>query len=304
MSSVHRAGEIRGPLVTALPSGATPVRPAIARSGKPIVLTPGPRELHPARSVRRDRWLTIALAIAVPVALVLLWQAAAEFSWIDVRFFPAPWTIVGDWRDLIASGDFVTHLWASVRRILYGYLLGAGFGLFFGLLIGRTKMIKAALEPTVVAFYTLPKLAILPLLLLIFGIDETPKVLLIAITVFFIVLINTTGALESVTPGHLEAGRSFGLGRVDMIRHVVLPSAMPQIFIGLRLAAGIAVLVVVGAEFVAAKAGVGYLIWNSWNIGIPSNMYIGIISISLLGVAANSLLRLLQRVLVPWSTTH
>jgi sulfonate transport system permease protein len=271
-----------------------------SRRGRTIVIVPGARELDPAKATRMDKWVTRALSIAIPMALIVLWQLAAEWGWIDVRFFPEPTKIVSDWRELLNDGQYWNHLWASVQRILYGYLWGAGLGLLLGLLIGRIRIVRASLEPTIVALYTVPKLAILPLLLLIFGIGEAPKIVLIAITVFFIVLINTTGALESIAPGHLEAGRSFGLSRVAMVRHVILPSALPQIFIGLRLAAGIAVLALVGAEFVAAKSGLGFLIWNSWNIGIPSYMYIGIISIAVLGVAANSLLRFLQNVAVPW----
>lgn len=192
------------------------------------------------------------------------------------------------------------HLKASLSRIFFGYLWGCLGGLLFGLIIGRTRIIKAALEPTIVALYTIPKLAILPLLLLIFGIGETPKVLLIAISVFFIVLINTMGALESISPSHLDVAKTFEFGRLNTIRHIILPSALPQIFVGFRLAAGVGVLVVVGAEFVAARSGLGFLIWNSWSIGIPTRMYIGIVSIALIGVIVNSLLRGLQRLLLPW----
>jgi ABC-type nitrate/sulfonate/bicarbonate transport system permease component len=284
--------------------GGASVAVVRANGGRSIVMVPGGRELAPAKSARRDKRRTQVLSIAVPIGLVLLWQGASDWGWVDVRFFPAPTKIVSDWRRLFENGVYWSHLGASIRRILYGYLWGAGAGLALGLLIGRTKMIKAALEPTIVALYTVPKLAILPLLLLILGIGESPKVMLIAITVFFIVLINTTGALETVPPGHIEAGRSFGLNRFDMIRHVILPSALPQIFIGLRLAAGIAVLALVGAEFVAAKAGLGFLIWNSWNIGIPSYMYIGIVSIAGLGVVTNSLLRFLQKLAVPWDRSN
>jgi ABC-type nitrate/sulfonate/bicarbonate transport system permease component len=286
-------------------STTQPVAAGVHASGRRlIVMVPGAQELDPARSVRRKSRMTRALSVVVPIGLILLWQGAAEWGWIDVRFFPAPTKIVSDWRGLFKGGLYWTHLWASVQRILYGYVWGAGLGLLSGLLIGRTKIIKAALEPTIVALYTVPKLAILPLLLLILGIGESPKIMLIAITVYFIVLINTIGALETVPSGHIEAGRSFGLKRFDMIRHVILPSAMPQIFIGLRLAAGIAVLALVGAEFVAAKAGLGFLIWNSWNIGVPSYMYIGIVSIAVLGVLANSLLRFLQKIAVPWDRTN
>jgi ABC-type nitrate/sulfonate/bicarbonate transport system permease component len=296
--SARTSAAVADPLAS---RAVAPIRPNGRRS---IVMVPGARELNPAKSVRRDKHLTRVLSIAVPIALVLLWQGAAEWGWIDIRFFPPPSQIVSDWRGLFEDGVYWSHLWASVQRILYGYLWGAGLGLAVGLLIGRTKMLKAALEPTIVALYTVPKLAILPLLLLVLGIGESPKIMLIAITVFFIVLINTTGALETVPAGHIEAGRSFGLSRTDMVRHVILPAALPQIFIGLRLAAGIAVLALVGAEFVAAKAGLGFLIWNSWNIGIPSYMYIGIISIAVLGVVANSLLRFLQKIAVPWDRPH
>jgi ABC-type nitrate/sulfonate/bicarbonate transport system permease component len=283
-----------------VPSDGAAEAPSARPASRSIVMVPGRSELDPAKSSRRDKRIVRALSIIVPVALLLLWQLAAKRGWIDVRFFPAPTKVLSDWRQLFKDGQYWDDLWASVQRILYGYLWGAGLGLLIGLMIGRLRLVHAALEPTIVALYTVPKLAILPLLLLIFGIGESPKIILIAITVLFIVLINTMGALESVPAGHLEAGRSFGLNRVNMVRHVILPSALPQIFIGLRLAAGIAVLALVGAEFVAAKSGLGFLIWNSWNIGVPSYMYIGIISIAVLGVLANSLLRFLQRIAVPW----
>ena len=275
-------------------------RAAAASGGHDIELVPGRRELDPARANRLDkRWVT-ALAVLVPVLLVSFWQVAATARWIGVRFLPAPAQILADWRGLLDSGDYATHLGASAQRIALGYALGAAAGVLAGLLIGRARLVRKALEPTIVALYTVPKLAILPLLLLILGIGEASKLTLIAVTVFFIVLINTNGALEAVPTSHIEAGRSFGLDRIDMVRHIVLPAASPQIFVGLRIAAGMAVLALVGAEFVAAESGLGYLIWNSWNLGIPSYMYIGIVTISVLGVLANALLRLAQRVCLPW----
>jgi ABC-type nitrate/sulfonate/bicarbonate transport system permease component len=273
---------------------------AVASGAHDIVLIPGRRELDPARAGRVDKRLATGLAILVPVLLIVSWQVAATARWIDVRFFPGPTQIVADWRGLVASGDYATHLGASAQRIAVGYVLGAISGVLVGLLIGRARLIRKALEPTIIALYTVPKLAILPLLLLILGIGEAPKLTLIAVTVFFIVLINTNGALEAVPAAHVEAGQSFGLNRIEMVRHIILPAASPQIFVGLRIAAGMAVLALVGAEFVAAESDLGYLIWNSWNLGIPSYMYIGIVTISVLGVLANGLLRLAQRLCLPW----
>lgn len=278
------------------------VRPGGDRpAGRHIELLPGHRELHPQRAVRIDKWLVMVLGILVPVVLLVLWQIAGKSNWIDVRFFPAPSDILYDWGRLLSSGDYFRHLGMSAQRVALGFVSGAAAGVLVGLVIGRARLARKAIEPTVVALYSVPKLALLPLLLLIMGLGEAPKVVLIAITVFFIALINTTGALESVPAAHLEAGRSFGLSSVDMVRHIILPSALPQIFIGLRIAAGMAVLALVGAEFVAADAGLGYLIWNSWNIGVPSYMYIGIISISILGVVANALLRMLEYFFLPWN---
>ncbi|MER5628025.1 ABC transporter permease [Streptosporangium sp. NPDC002544] len=275
-------------------------KPTTAATAKPIVLVPGRRELNPARAARIDRRVTNTLAVLIPLLLIGSWELAAQVGAIDARFFPAPTTIIGSWGESIADGTYWTHLGVSAQRIVLGYLFGTIPGIIAGLLIGRARLVGRALEPTIIALYTIPKLAILPLLLLVFGIGETPKLVLIGITTFWIVLINTTGALEEVQIAHIEAGRSFGLSKIEMIRHIVLPSAAPQIFTGLRIAAGMAVLALVGAEFVAAKAGLGYMIWNSWNIGIPSFMYIGIISISILGVLTNTVLRLLQRAALPW----
>jgi len=276
--------------------------PSRRRRGKEaartIVLEPGAAELNPRRAALLDKSLIQALGVAIPVILLLLWQLAATQNWIDVRFFPAPSTILSNWGDL--GSLYWEHLWASTQRVVQGFLLGSAAGLLCGLAIGRLTIVRKALEPLIVALYSVPKLAILPLLLLIFGIGETSKVLLIAISVYFIVLINTVGALEAVAIGHLEAAKSFGLSRVDTVRHVIIPSALPQIFVGLRLAAGVAVLVIVGAEFVAADRGLGYLIWNSWNLGIPSYMYVGITSIAVLGVIMTFILRGLERFLVPW----
>jgi ABC-type nitrate/sulfonate/bicarbonate transport system permease component len=285
-------------------NGATPAgrsSKGAGRASRLIVLEPGAAERNPRAKDLRDKVLVRVLGVAIPVGLIALWQLAASQNWIDVRFFPAPSTIWRNWGNLLAGNLYWQDLWASVQRIVYGFLLGAGAGLLLGLAIGRLRILRQSLEPLIVGLYSIPTLAILPLLLLIFGIGETSKVMLIAISVFFVVLINTIGALENISVGHIEAGKSFGLGRVGMIRHVILPAALPQILVGLRLSAVIAVLLVIGAEFVAADRGLGYLIWNSWNIGIPSYMYIGIASIACLGLIANFLLRLLETVLIPWN---
>jgi ABC-type nitrate/sulfonate/bicarbonate transport system permease component len=204
---------------------------------------------------------------------------------------------------MIENGSYWTHLSASLVRIGVGFLAGGSIGLLAGFLLGQFASIRRVFEPLIVAFYTIPKLSILPLLLLIFGIGEETKILMVGLSVVFVVLINTMAAVASVPSGYLDAARSFEASRWETTWYVLLPAALPQVFVGLRIGWGMAVITIVGAEFVAAKAGIGFLVWNSWNLGIPQGMYIGILTISIVGVCGNAVINLAQAAVTPWSRT-
>ena len=261
---------------------------------------PGPAETDPRGYAMRRRLAERSLAALVPIVLIGAWQLAAGRGMLESNYFPAPSTIASAWLDLIDRGFYQESVLASLRRIISGYLIGTLSAVLLGLIIGSMKMLRAALEPTIAALYTVPKLAILPLLLLIFGLGETSKVLLVALTCFFVVLINTIDAVSSVSSRFLDVGRSCGASRLAMLWHITLPAALPQTLTGMRIASGLAVIVIVGAEFVAADAGLGFMVWNSWNLGIPEYMYVGVVSISLIGVLASLTLRGAERVLTPW----
>ena len=265
---------------------------------------PGPaerdRHAHRARLRRRE----IALAWGVPVALVGAWQWAAATERINPLFFPAPTDIVATASDMLASGELQHHLAASASRMALGLLIGVASGVIVGFAMAMFRLLRAALDSTLSALYVVPKLALLPLLLLIFGVGDTPTILLVAIAVFFLVWITTVHAVMSVPDGWREAARSFGAGRGQLIRHVLLPASLPQILSGLRLATGMAVLTTVGIEFVQGSDGLGRLIWLSWSLFLPRRMYVGIVVVALLGVAANLLVRLLVRLLTPWDRYH
>jgi ABC-type nitrate/sulfonate/bicarbonate transport system permease component len=263
-------------------------------------ITPGPAQIDPRGYARRRRLLERGLAVLVPVALLGVWQVLAMRGVLDDNYFPAPTTIGSAWLDMIDRGFYQESVVASLRRIVTGYVLGTVSAMALGLLIGWSRLLVAALEPTIAALYTIPKLAILPLLLLIFGLGESSKVLLVALTCFFVVLINTIDAVASVSPRYLDVARSCGASTLATMWHITLPAALPQILTGMRVASGLAVIVIVGAEFVAADAGLGFMVWNSWNLGVPEYMYVGIVSISLIGVLASLALRGLERLLTPW----
>lgn len=186
-----------------------------------LVRRPGPQELHPVRTHRRRRTLEIALAVAVPLLLVLLWQLAAARSWIDDRVYPAPSTIFADGWDRAADGDLWPDVWATLKRVLGGYAIGTVAGYALGLLMGSLALVRAALEPLLDALYVVPKLALLPVFLNMFGLGEGPQIALVAATVFFFVWISTMAAVLAVPVGHRDAGQVFGASPWQMFRHVL-----------------------------------------------------------------------------------
>lgn len=237
----------------------------------------------------------------VPVLLLVVWEIGAAVGLLDVRLFPAPSTIAGTAWELVRDGQLQSELMVSTWRVAAGFALGSGLGVIVGAATGLSATVRRLLEPTLAAVYTVPKLALLPLLLIIFGVGNTPKVLLIAMAAFFIVWIATMAAFTGIPRGYRDAAISFGASRWVLLRHVLVPAVLPQIFTGLRLAAGISVLMMVGAEFVQGGDGIGNLIWASWNLFMADRMYVGIVTVALMGLAATRLIEIIGRRIFPWA---
>lgn len=255
---------------------------------------------HEFRAEQRNRVRDVALAILTPVMLLAVWELTARIGLIDGRLFSPPSRIAVRAAAMVGSGELWLHVVPTVLRLAVGFIVGALLGGLAGLLMGLWRPLRAALEPTFTALYALPKIAILPLLLLIFGLTETPRVLAVVISVFFVVQINTLAGILQVDPGILEAARAYKASGWKLFRFVLLPGAIPLIFTGLRVSAGMAVIVVTAVEFVASNSGLGYLIWNSWQLFQPDTMYVGLIAVSILGAVVTGLVILLERLLVPW----
>lgn len=277
------------------------------RSMVVVTRRPGPAETDPRRHQRRRRSLELTLAIGVPVLALALWQLASEAEWINSGLYPSPTDLL--WRtpelfEDIPGGRLGADVWASVRRILWGYAWGAGTGLVLGYWMGMSRLTRAALEPLLSALYTVPKLALIGVFLLILGFNERPIITVIALTVFFFVWISTMAAVMAVPQGFREAAVSFGASRWQMFRQVLLPGSMPQVFVGLRVAAGVTVLTVIGIEFVYAPGGqgLGYRINMARQILDPGQMYVGVVIASVLGVLFVWIVRRIGRLVTPWST--
>ncbi|MBL7496164.1 ABC transporter permease [Frankia sp. CNm7] len=268
-----------------------------------LVRAPGRAERDPTGSARRRAVLEIGLATGVPLLLLGLWQAASGLGWIDARLYPSPIDIVRTGGEMLGDGQLWGDIWHTTARVLAGFAIGTAAGILFGLAMGSVRLIQVALEPTLDALYVVPKLALLPVFLTMFGLGEGPKIALVAVTVFFFVWISTMSAIIAVEDGYREAGRCFGANRWQMFRHVLVPAALPQMFVAMRVAAGVAFLVIIAAEFIVGDNGLGYLIFQSRTLFINDQMFVGIVVVAIEGVLFAELVRAVGRRVTRWAPT-
>lgn len=264
-------------------------------------IRPTGAERDPLRTARRRRLQERLLAWVTPIVVLGAWEIAARTGAIPVRFFPAPSMIFGTGVDMVRAGTLQKDLLATMTRVLIGFTAGSVVGAAAGLLLGLSRLAKAALDPFLSALYTVPKLSLLPLLLLIFGLGETPMILLVALSVFFPTWITCMAAVTAIPEGYQEAARAFGAGRWAKFRHVIWPAFLPNLFVALRLSIGVAILVIVGAEFVQGNSGIGYRIWHSWSLFQARPMYVGICVIALMGLICSMIVSAVGRKLLPWA---
>jgi ABC-type nitrate/sulfonate/bicarbonate transport system permease component len=253
---------------------------------------------------RRNKVIEVVLGVAAPVLMLAAWQVCSKTKIVNPQFFPPPSQVWGAGVRLIKDGSLQHNLFISLRRVLIGSAMGVGSGIVAGVALGTSRWIRVALEPLLNALYTVPKLAIFPLLLLIFGLNDTALNISIGITVFFFMWISTMTAFLAVSPGYREVAATFNASRWQMFRHVLLPAALPQMFIGLRLSVGVAVLMMVGVEFSQSSDGIGHLIWYSWGLFKASDMYVGIIATAIMGLVLSSLVKWVSLLILPWARTE
>lgn len=235
-----------------------------------------------------------------PLVLFILWEICARLGWIEVKFFPAPSTIFSRLFLMIGTQQFWMDLGLSLKRAGIGMLMGGIPGVLAGLAMGLFRPVRDFLQPLVAGLYPLPKIAILPLLLLIFGLGEMSKYVTVAIGVFFIMVINTSAGVLNIRPIYFDVAKSLRASRWQTYATVALPGALPGIFTGIRLATGVALLLLVSAEFVGANEGLGYRIWWAWTVFWVDTMYVGLLEIAFLGFVSAYLVDRLERMLLPW----
>jgi NitT/TauT family transport system permease protein len=242
----------------------------------------------------------VLASIFSPVLVLLAWELLVRAGLLDSRFFPAPTSIVGTFGALVTSGELWRHLYTSLARIAVGFVMGALPALLLGLLLGLSRFARAVANPIIFALYPVPKVAILPLVMLIFGLGEMSKYVIIAIAVFFIVLLNTMGGVVQIDRIYFDVAKNFNATRRDFFLSVVLPGALPSIFTGVKLAIGVALIVLVTAEFVGARTGLGVLIFESWQVFAIERLFVGLVVVSFLGYGLSLFTEEVERLLIPW----
>ncbi|WP_433529512.1 ABC transporter permease [Micromonospora sp. CA-263727] len=283
---------------------AVPVVPAVGVETGP----PPPPTRDVARSARSRRLRRIALRAVALAVLLALWQALAVVT-DNPTFIPAPAAV---WDRLVQTSTthdgirgysgslLIEHLGVSLRRILIGSLIGVAAGLVLGVVMGTVPWVRVAAEPLVTFVRALPPLAYFSLLIIWFGIDETPKLWLLSIAALPPVAVATASAVNAAPATLVEAARALGGGRWEVIRDVVLPHALPEIFTGVRLAVGIAYSSVVAAETINGVPGIGGMVRDAQRYSQTDVVVLGLFAIGLSGLLIDALLRGAEDRLVPW----
>ena len=273
-----------------------------AELGKPISLPRGPRARSPRRLPVPS--LSAILPFILPLAVVLLWQAASSFGWITNRLMPAPIQVVWAFWDKLTSGELLTNIQASAVRAVSGLLVGGSIGFLLGLANGISRLSHALTDTTLQMLRTIPNLALIPLVILWFGIGEEAKLFLTALGVFFPIYLNTLHGVRNVDPQLIEMGRVYGMSGWTLFRKVIFPGALPSIFVGLRFSLGIMWLTLIVAETMAASSGIGHMANSAREFMMTDVVILALVIYALLGKLADVIAQTLERLTLSWNPAY
>lgn len=240
----------------------------------------------------------------VPIAIVALWQIAGGLGWISAMLLPTPLTIAKQFVNLGLSGQLWEHFQVSILRALSGFVLGGLTGLALGLSTGLGKMAERTLDPSLQMLRTVPLLSLIPLFILWFGIGEFSKILMISLGAFFPMYVNTFLGIRSVDVKLYDVSRIFQYSKLQLVIRLIIPAALPNILLGIRLSLGVSWLVLVVAEMMGTSAGIGYMIQDARAYSQTDIVFVGIIIFAIVGKLSDSVVRLLESRLLRWRETY
>ena len=255
--------------------------------------------------VRRPAPSTVGwIGWLLPIVILALWQAGASTGLLSSTVLPNPLDIGRAAIRLTASGELIRNMETSTLRALAGLLVGSGIGLAFGFANGLSRWSEAFTDTTLQMVRNVPHLALIPLVILWFGIDEGAKLFLVALGVFFPIYLNTLHGIRGVDPQLVEMGRSYGMGPGALLRRIILPGALPAIFVGLRYALGITWLTLIVAETIAADSGIGYMAMQAREFMQTDVVVLAILIYAALGKLADTSVRVLERTFLAWNPAY
>ncbi len=256
----------------------------------------------PATGTMRRRFVPVRLLrqLMVPGAIIALWYALTVHGYFDAQTMPTPQAVGLSFWQLIVTGQMWPNLLISLQRVALGLAFGGSLGIILALASSLSRFGEDSIDATVQMARTLPHLALIPLMILWFGIGETPKIVLIALGSLFPIYLNLFSAVRAADPKLIEAASTLGLSHVETIFHVILPAAVPGFLVGLRQALGASWISLVVAEQINASSGIGYLVMNARDFLRTDIIFDGLIVYALLGLATDQAVRALERYLLAW----
>ena len=234
------------------------------------------------------------------IVMAVLWELAVMAGIVDALLFPPPSRILESAGELISNGVLPGHVAATGLRVGVGVLAGAGTGVLLGIAMGSSRRLRSVLDPIIGALHPVPKIAILPLIMVVFGIGDVSLVIVIATGAFFPMLINTMSGVHQINKTHLDLAKIHAVEGIKKMRRITIPAAGPSMMAGLRLSLNTALLITVAVEMIAARTGLGSMIWLSWNTFRTEHIYVAIAVTIVFGIAVNGLISWITRRTLPW----
>lgn len=244
------------------------------------------------------------ISILLPLIILVAWFITTNYGSVPGAILPSIGRVIDSFKDQIISGQLFSDIGVSLIRVLKGYILAAILGIFLGTIMGISKVWDKFFSLTLNTIRQIPMLAWIPLIILWFGIDEKSKIVIIILGAFFPIMINTIGAIKQTQVSYIEVARLYKLSKWDTFRKVFLPSALPQIFVGLKLGLGISWMAVVAAEMLSGSSGIGFRISDARVLLQPDVVITGIIVIGFIGVLMDKILSKISKMITPWAKTN
>lgn len=246
------------------------------------------------------RSIELTLTIAGPLVILLLWESLSRLELINPLFWPEPSSLWPTAVDMFENRDLLGDISISLYRIIVGFIVGTVPGVLLGLAMGLFWPVRVFFMPLASAIYAVPKMAILPLAIIAFGAGELSKIMIVAISIFFMIALSTMSGVLAIDDQFHDVAKNLGANRWQMFYTVALPGSLAPIFTGMRLSLGFSLIVIVGTEFLMANEGIGHVIWQNYQILRIKEMFVGLIITGLMGWAMNLVLDVAERTLVPW----